>query len=126
LWPWWAQRRDALYDRMAGLRIKLLTRLGIWSPACRLQSTAHACVVRSAKLVASAYATAATVPDSHNLKARYPMSDHGCQRGVGLLLGEGTIGQLDTWAAAISAKVCPADCAPDRSSVAMPSVSARW
>jgi hypothetical protein len=110
---------------MAGLRIKLLTRYGIWSPACRLQSTAHACVVRSAKLVASAYATAAIVPDSHNLKARYPMSDHGYQHGVGLLLGEGTIGQLDTWAAAISAKACPADCAPDRSSVAMPSVSAR-
>ena len=84
---------------MAGLRIKLLTRLGIWSPACRLQSTAHACVVRSAKLVTSAYATAVVAV---------------------------TNGQLDTWAAAISAKVCPADCAPDRSSVPMPSVSARW
>ena len=111
---------------MAGLRIKHLTRPGIWSPSCRLQSTAHACIVRSAELVASAYATAATVPDSDNLKARYPMSDHDCQHGVGLLLGEGAIGQLDTWAAEISAKVCPADCAPDRSSVAMPSLSAKW
>ena len=109
---------------MVGLRIKLLTRLGIWSPACRLQSTAHTCVVRSTKLVASAYATAATVRDSHNLKARDPLSDHGCQHGIGLLVGEGTIGQLDTWAAAISAKVFW-QTAPDRSSVAVPSVSAR-
>jgi hypothetical protein len=57
---------------------------------------------------------------------RRPRCERVLVKITGGRMGEGTIGQLDTWAATISAKVCPADCAPDRSSVAMPSVSARW